>query len=114
MPLSLKIILIIISLFLIISTLSLVRKDKIPVRYSLIWLISSLVLLFVSLFPETFGKLTSLIGFQVSSNFVIGIFIFFLLVITRMLTKVVSEQNKKIIMLIQEISIMKKDKDDEK
>ena len=109
MPISLKIALIIISLFLIISTLSLVRKDKIPVRYSLVWLVSSLVLLFVALFPEAFGKLTSLIGFQVSSNFVIGIFIVFLLFITRMLTKVVSEQNKKITMLIQEISILKKE-----
>ena len=110
MSLQLKVFLIIISLFLFISTLNLVRKQKISFKYSLLWIISSIIILVISLFPSLFNSITNLIGFQLSSNFVIAIFIFFLLIITRQLTKIVSEQNKKITKLIQEVSILKKDK----
>ena len=115
MSLNLKIVLIIVSLFIFISTLGLVRKNEIPIKYSLVWLLSGIVLLFVSLFPNIFGKITNLLGFQVSSNLVVGIFIFFLLFITRMLTRVVSEQKKQLTLLTQEISMIKKlVKDNEK
>ena len=111
MGLNLKIVLIIIAVIMIFSTLKAVRNNKLPIKYSLIWLISSLILLFVSIFTNSFGRVSSLIGFQVSSNLVIGIFISLLLMITMMLTKIVSEQNKKITLLIEEVSIIKK-KDD--
>ena len=110
MNIYLKIVLIITSVVLFFSTLNLVRKDKIAFKYSLIWLLSSIIILFVSLFPNLFGKITNLVGFKLSSNLIIAIFIFFLLVITRILTKIVSEQNQKITKLIQEVSMLKKDK----
>jgi hypothetical protein len=109
MNISLKIILIIVSLFIFFSTIKLVRNNKIPIKYSLVWLFSGILLLFVACFPNMFGFLTGLIGFEVSSNLVIGIFITILLLITRMLTKIVSEQNKKINILIQEVSLLKKE-----
>lgn len=110
MSTQLKVLLLIISIFLFFSTLNLVRKQKISLKYSLIWIFSSLVLLVISIFTDFFNKLTNLIGFQLSSNFVIAILIFFLLIITRQLTRIVSDQNKKITKLIQEISLLKKDK----
>ena len=103
----LKLVLLLVSLVIFFSTLRLVKQDKIPVKYSLVWLLSAFVLFFVAVFTNAFGYITQLIGFQVSSNLVIAIFITFLLLITRMLTKIVSEQNKKINMLIQEMSILK-------
>lgn len=114
MSLVLKIALIVVSLIMLISTIMMVKKDRIPIRYSLIWFLSSFVLLIVALFPEFFSKITSIIGFQVSSNLVVGIFIVLLLIITRMLTKVVSEQSKKITLLVQEVSMLKKEKENEK
>ena len=110
MSINLKVALGIVAVFLLLVTVRLVIKKKIPIKYSLVWLFSSVLLLFVSLFPNTFEKLTSLLGFQVSSNLVIGILLMILLIITLMLTVIVSEQNKKIVLLIQELSIIKKDK----
>ena len=107
MELNLKIVLIFVSLVMFYTTLKAVRNDRLPIRYSLIWLLSGLILLFVALFTNTFGTISNLIGFQVSSNLVVGIFISLLLLITMMLTKVVSEQNKKITLLIEEVSILK-------
>lgn len=108
---NLKIVLTIISLIMICTTLKSVRDGKLPIKYSLIWLFSGLVLLFVSLFTDLFAFVSSLIGFKVSSNLVIGILISFLLIITMMLTKIVSEQNKKITLLIEEVSLLKKEND---
>ncbi len=107
MPFTLKISLIIVSCLIFFSTLRLVRNNKMPVKYSLIWLISPVILLVVAVFTHQFEKISSLVGFEVLSNFVVGILITFLLLITRMLTKIVSEQNKKIIILTQELSILK-------
>lgn len=107
---NLKIVLVIVALFMIYITLRNVRNNKIPIRYSLLWLLSGFILLFVALFPNAFGYISNLIGFQVSSNLVIGLFISLLLLITMMLTKIVSEQNKKITLLIEEISLLKSKK----
>ncbi len=112
MELNLKIVLVVVSLIMFYTTLKAVRNNKLPIRYSLIWLLSGFILLFVAVFTNAFGYISSLIGFQVSSNLVIGIFISLLLLITMMLTKVVSEQNKKITLLIEEVSILKKKVDE--
>lgn len=106
---NLKIVIALVSVFLLFITLRFVKKGKIPIKYSLVWLFSSIILLFVTLFPFVFEQITNLLGFQVSSNLVIGILLMFLLLITLMLTVIVAEQNKKIILLIQELSILKKD-----
>ena len=107
MDTNLKIVLIIVSIIIIGITMKYVRDDKLPIRYSLVWILSGIVLLFVSIFTNAFNYLSSLIGFQVSVNLVIAIFITLLLLITMMLTKVVSEQNRKITMLIEEVSLLK-------
>lgn len=108
---NLKIVLVAVSLVMFYATLKAVRNDKLPIRYSLVWLLSGLILLFVAVFTNAFSYVSSLIGFQVSSNLVIGIFISLLLLITMMLTKVVSEQNKKITLLIEEVSLLKEQKE---
>lgn len=108
---SLKIILTIISLLMIYITLKAVRDNKLPIKYSLIWLLSGFILLFVSLFTNLFSLISNIIGFKVSVNLVIGILISLLLIITMMLTMIVSEQKKKITLLIEEVSILKKEKE---
>ena len=112
METNLKVLLIIVSLVMIFVTLKSVRNEKLPIKYSLIWLISGIVLLVVACFTEFFSTISSFVGFQASSNLVIGIFISLLLLITMMLTKVISEQNKKITLLIQEVSILKGEKNE--
>ena len=109
---NLKIVLVAVSLIMFYVTLKAVRNDKLPIRYSLVWLLSGLILLFVAVFTNTFSYISSLIGIQVSSNLVVGIFIVLLLLITMMLTKVVSEQNKKITLLIEEVSLLKEKKNE--
>lgn len=107
MSVNLRLLLFIFSFISFIIIYRLLKKEKIPVKYSLVWFLSSLVLLIVSLFPYSLEEITKIIGFQTTANLVIGIILALLLIITMVLTIIVSNQNKKITLLIQEISIIK-------
>lgn len=107
MSIILRVALFIFSIILFIVITYILRKDKMPIRYALLWYFSSLIILILSLFPIILELFSSLIGFETTSNLVIGILITILLYITLSLTMIVSSQNKKINLLIQEISILK-------
>ena len=107
---SLRLGLIIVSLVLLIIVLMQLRKRKIPVKYSLAWIFSSLVILLIAIIPEFFIKIANMLGFVTMSNLVIAMFIFMLLMISLMLTVVVSSQRRKITLLMQEISMLKSKK----
>lgn len=110
MSYNLRLGLIIVALLIFIITLYLLKKDRIPVKYSLVWLFSGLIILFLALIPNLFGLLSDLLGFMTMSNMVVGMFIFILLMITISLTVIVSGQKKKITLLIQEVSMLKEKK----
>ena len=123
MSYTLRLGLIIVGLLIFIITLSLLKKDRIPVKYSLVWLFSGLIILFLALIPNLFGFFSKVLGFATIANMVVGIFVFILLMITISLTVIVSGQKKKITLLIQEVSMLKEknidnnkvfDKDDKK
>ena len=103
--LRLGIILVAILLFIIIFVI--LKRGRIPVKYSLIWFFSSLLILLVGIVPQIFISFSKMLGFMTMSNMIIGIFIFILLLITVSLTVIVSGQKKKITLLIQEISLLK-------
>lgn len=97
-------------LFLFILVTYYVKKNKISIKYSIVWYLSLLLLTIFTIFPVILGYVTKLIGIQLSSNFIFAFMIGVLFVITLSLTIIVSEQQDKIKMLIQEISILKNDK----
>ncbi|MCR4893959.1 MAG: DUF2304 domain-containing protein [Eubacteriales bacterium] len=88
-----------------------VRKEKITVGYSIVWYLSCLVMILFSIFPEIFRFFSDLIGFEISSNFLFVLLIAFLFFICISLTIIVSEQKEQIRRLIQEISIMKSERE---
>ena len=100
--------LIIFSIIWIIVILKCVKENKISIKYSLIWFLMAIVLLFVGLFPNFMEDLTDFFGFLAISNLVIGIILTLLLLITLILTIIVTKQKEQIKTLIQEVSIMKK------
>lgn len=112
MSIHLRVGIIIVGLLIFVITLSTLKKDKMPVKYSLIWLFSSLLILALGLFPNILVSISKIIGFITMSNFVVGIFIFILLMITLFLTVIISKQEKKIVLLIQEISMLKEEKNE--
>ncbi len=104
---SLTITLIVSSIFLMLLTTYVLKKGRIPEKYSLLWYVFSLIILLVGLFPDLFTWLSNKLGFEVMSNLVIAIIIGSLLLLTMALTIMIAGQKKKTTLLIQELSMLK-------
>lgn len=111
MSVILRISLLIFSISLIVVTTYVLRNGKIPIKYSLLWYFCSIIILVLSIFPSIIEFVANLIGFKTLSNLVIAIIISLLLFLTMALTIIVSDQNKKITLLVQEISLLKQKND---
>ena len=112
MSLTLKISSIAFILLVLIAINCLVVKDKISVKYSLVWSIPCLILLLFILIPGLLVWITNSLGFQTASNMIFAALIGLLLLISLSLTVIVSKQKNQIRLLIQEISLLKGNKNE--
>lgn len=108
---SLKIISILFCLLIIGIILYIVKKGRISIKYSLIWFFSMFVLLLLILIPNLLSFLTKLAGIEIASNLIFALIIAVLIFINISLTIIISGQNDKIRLLIQEISLLKSKED---
>lgn len=99
-----------IALFITISTL--LNKGRIPEKYALMWYLFILIILILGLFPGVFSFLSKLFGFQLVSNMVIVFLIGILFLLVIALNVMMAGQKKKTTLLIQELSILKKEVED--
>lgn len=88
-------------------TLVILREKKISVKYAIVWLIPSFMIVLLALFPIIFEYIATLFGFQTISNLVIGFLLVLIIFLIMSLTIIISNQSKRITLLIQEISILK-------
>ena len=109
MPLTIRIILLLFSIVLTFTTTIVLKKGRMPIKYSLLWYFSAMIIFTLSVFPFIIEWIAWLFGFQTLSNLISAIMFTILLFLTMALTIINAGQNKKINLLIQEISILKKD-----
>lgn len=107
MSITLRITLILFSVILLLITTGVLKKGRIPIKYSLLWYFSALIIFVVAVFPFVIEWCANLLGFETLSNLIIGIIIGILLFLTMSLTIITSGQKKKITLLIQEVSTLK-------
>ena len=91
----------------LILVVCMLRNGRINIKYALVWITAITVLLLFLIFPSFFTWLTKLLGFNVGSNMIFAGLIAFLMFINIILTIIVSNQNNKIRLLIQEVSMLK-------
>ena len=91
----------------LILVVCMLRNGRINIKYALVWIVAITVLLLFLIFPSFFTWLTKLLGFNVGSNMIFAGLIAFLMFINIILTIIVSNQNNKIRLLIQELSMLK-------
>ena len=87
----------------------LLRTKKLNIRYTLIWLFLIAILLIVSIFPSIVYFITDFIGIKTPINSALIIAGIFVIIIIISITSIVSELNKKIRILVQELAIVKKE-----
>ena len=108
MPLTLRIALIAITLIYILLILRSIRRKKMNVSFSIFWIIAGFILIIFAIVPNMVEAISKMLGFEAPSNmlFVLTIFIAFYLIFN--LTTIISQENKKNVLLVQEVSLLKK------
>lgn len=86
---------------------NMVRLRKFEIRYALLWLATSAILLIILIFPQIILSFSTFAGFELASNAVYLIAICFLTVITLALSMALSNSSKRIKILARELAIVK-------
>lgn len=108
MGLSLKHAMIIILLIYLFFILKSVKRKKMRIGYLIFWSITGVLMIISLLVPNLIENISRFLGFEVPINMVFSIAIFIILYLIFDLTTLISKENYKSTMLIQEISILKK------
>lgn len=110
MPIKLQLSLLFVSLLSLIYVISIVIKNKMNIHYAIVWVIWSVCMIVISVFPGIISSIGSLIGIQVPVNTVYLLLIFLLYCMTFYLFLKISKHNEEIIKLNYEISVLKSKK----
>lgn len=107
-PSNLRVTLIIAVICYFIIILYFLKQRALNLKYTLLWLLSGVVLGILVIYPELLRHVIRILGIESNMNGLFIISIGFMLMIMMALTSIVSRQNVKIRQLVQEISILDK------
>ena len=107
MTLTLRVVLVLVSLMTLLFVMRKVRSSKIRLEDSMAWILFSGVLFVLSVFPGIFDFLAELAGVYSTVNFVFLFIIFVLLILCFSLNMKVSQMDTKIKALTQLLAIEK-------
>lgn len=108
MHISLRIALIIIMIIYVFFIAKAVKRKNMRISYLIFWMIIGFFLIGALIFPKLVDSISDFIGFEVPINMIFSLAIFIVLYFIHELMRLVSEEEKKNTILIQEISILKK------
>lgn len=119
MTLKFQVVLIICVIIFFLLIISLLKKNQLELKYSILWIVTGVVLLVIAVFPVIIGKITQWVGIYSVVNGIFAIALFFILLMLLSMTSIVSKLSKQNKNLAQAIALMEeriqrveKDKDD--
>lgn len=96
------------SIFLLLIILELVRRRYLSERYSLVWILTGIAFLILSIKIDLLRSLSKFLGFSLPSNALFFFGILFLILIVLSLSVILSRLSEKNKILTQEIVLLKK------
>ena len=114
MSIYLRIILLVISLLSMLNIFKRVRKSKLQIEYSIFWIVFSILLILVAVFPQPMFVLAQILGIQSPANMVFLFVIFILLIKLFNMTIEVSQLQYKQQELVQKIALDENKKTEKK
>lgn len=100
----LSVVFLILSIAFLFYTVYQIKRNKLLLKYSLMWILLSAFLLLFAIIPQPIFSLAHMLGFDVSSNFIFTAAIFFLLLLCLGQSRAISQQVTKTIRTTQEIA----------
>ena len=107
-------VLIIASLVTFVYVIGRIRKHQLNIEDSIIWILWSVILLILSIFPGLSHAISNFLGFESTSNFILTGFVFLLYIMVFFQNIRISELKEKNKKLVQRLSIDRKKKEEKK
>lgn len=108
----LRIGLLIASIIALAFVLFFVTKNKLNIKYSIVWMLWAVLSLVMSIFPQTFYEFSRILGIELPVNGVFLIMIALLYGLTFYVYVMISKHNKEIIDLTYQVSYLRKQFED--
>ncbi len=108
MNIILRVALIIIMILYLAIIVKAVKKKNMRINYLIFWIIIGIFLFIALLFPDLITIISNVVGFEVPLNMIFSVAIFIVLYLIHELMTLVSQEEKKNTLLIQEVSLLKK------
>lgn len=108
MSFQLQMILIIAVLLYFIIIFKLLKNNALSLKYSLLWLFAGLIMGILVIFPGSLMFLVKITGIQTPMYALIVMCLAFVIAILLSMTSIVSRQNRKIRVMIQQMAILEK------
>ena len=96
------------SIFVTIFIVFCIIKNKLNIKYSIVWILWAILSLVMSIFPETFYSVADILNIELPVNAVFLIMNALLYGLTFFLYLTISKHNEEIIQLTYEIADLKK------
>lgn len=89
-----------------IIVLALLKRRRLTLKYTLLWMMIGLVMLVLALFPQILARIAKLLGIQSVMNTLYVLALAFILMLIMMLTSIVSAQTDRIRRLAQSQALL--------
>ena len=86
----------------------LLKKKTLNLKYTLLWLISGIIMLVLAIFPRVLSLFSALIGVYDVTNALFAVVFFCVIIVLMSLTAIVSKLNEKSKNLIQSVALLEK------
>ena len=96
----------IIGIVFLIMMIELIRKNRVSLKYALLWLFSGVILLLLAIYPKLLDRLARLIGVYSPVNALFAILLCCGMMLMISFSVIVSGNKKAIVRLTQEISLL--------
>jgi len=100
------------SILFFVFIINMVRTKKLELKYALIWILTSLSFIIMSVFPGTVFMVARILEVEVAANALFLCIIFLLLLMVFALTVAVSRHADRIKKLTQELALLKAELED--
>ena len=97
---------IVVGVIFLVMMIELIRKNRVTLKYALLWLFSGLVLLVLAIFPQVLNWISRLIGVYSPVNALFAILLCCGLVLMISFSVIVSGNKKAVVRLTQKISLL--------
>lgn len=99
------------AIIFVIFIINLVRKNKLDEKYSILWFLASIIILLVSIMPDTIKILAEKFNVYYPPSLMLLFAIIILGAYIIHISVVITKQNKMIVKLTQELGILKEEKE---